>query len=119
MRHLPQAVLLTLIVVPTTLAQDDSELTKQTAEHYRTLQSFEFVGRLTAVIPGTKLVFHVHTDNAAAGPSFVSVKNKASKLVQMSSFGESKITDEEGQKPQSPSNRCQSQCSPNLENMKS
>jgi peroxiredoxin len=54
------------------------------------------------VIPGTKIVFHVHTDNAAAGPSFVSVKNKASKLVQMRSFGESKITDEEGQKPQSP-----------------
>jgi hypothetical protein len=102
LKHLRQAVLLAFVVAPTTVAQNDPELTKQTSEHYRTLQSFEFGGRLTAVIPGTKLVFHVKTVNAAAGPSFVSVKNKVSKLVQMGSFRESEITDEEGRKPKTP-----------------
>ena len=102
MRQLRQAVLLALVVAPTTVAQNGPELAKQTSEHYRTLQSFEFASRLTAVIPGTKLVFHVQTVNAAAGPSFVSVKNKVSKLVQMGSFRESEITDEVGRKPKNP-----------------
>jgi peroxiredoxin len=99
---LRQVVLLALVVAPATAAQNVPELTKQTSEHYRTLQSFEVGGRLTAVIPGTKLVFHAQTVNAAAGPSFVSVKNKASKLVEVRSFRESKITDEEGRKRQAP-----------------
>jgi peroxiredoxin len=95
-------VLLALVVAPTTVGQNGPELTKRTSEHYRTLQSFEFGGHLTAVIPGTKLVFHAQTIDAAAGPRFVSVKNQASKLVEMRSFRESKITDEEDKKPQAP-----------------
>jgi hypothetical protein len=91
MRHLRQAVVLALVVAPTTVARNVPELTKQTSEHYRTLPSFEFGGRLTAVIPGTKLLFHVQIVHAAAEPGFVSVKNKASKRVEMRSFRESKI----------------------------
>lgn len=93
-------MLLALVVAPTTIAQNGPELTTRTSEHYRALQSFEFGGRLTAVIPGTKLVLHIQTVNAAAGPSFVSVKNKASKLIQIGSFRESEITDDEGRKSQ-------------------
>jgi len=102
LRRLRQAALLALVVGPTTVAQNGPELAKRTSEHYRTLQSFEFGGHLTAVIPGTKLVFHAQTINAAAGPSFVSVKNKASKRIEMRSFRASKITDEEDKKPQAP-----------------
>jgi len=96
-------VLLALIVGPTTVAQNGTALAKRTSEHYRTLQSFEFGGHLTAAIPGTKLVFHAQTINVAAGPSFVSVKNKASKPIEIRSFRVSNITDVEDKKPQAPS----------------
>jgi hypothetical protein len=102
LRQLRQAVLLALVAGPTTVAQNGPELARRTSEHYRILQSFEFGGHLTGVIPGTRLVFHAQTINAAAGPSFVSVKNKASKLIEMYSLRASNITDEENKQPQVP-----------------
>src|SRR5262249_23424801 len=105
MRRLFQVAVVALVAVFIASAQDAVNLLKRTAQNYHNLRSFEVIGHLSAVIPGTRLVLHVQAINAAAGPSFVpakTAKDETPNLQEILSFRESTITDEQGRQPKTP-----------------
>jgi hypothetical protein len=78
-------------------AQNPLDLLQRVSENYQNLRSFEFVGRLTTTIPGTKLQMHFGTANAQAGPEFAPAGSTVRKYGEGFMFtGGGKITDADG-----------------------
>jgi peroxiredoxin len=81
----------------TASAQSSLDILRRVSENYQNLHSFEFVGHLTATIPGTKLQIHSGTANARAGPEFVPAVSTVRKYGEAFMFtGAGKITDAYG-----------------------
>lgn len=84
------------VVVALAGANDGHDLLDRVAGHYRNLRSFETVGHLTAVVPGTDLRIRVEARDAWANRSFAPAGSSIFKYGEAQSFGNVEITDAKG-----------------------